>query len=235
MDILRTVLASFFSIAVLFILTKMMGQRQMSQLSAFDYINGISIGSIAAEMATTEKNVVPYIVAMAVYAFVTLGISLFTQRFVSMRRFFIGRSLLLYYNNEFILKNMDKAKIDVNELLTQCRIAGHFDLSKLSAVFIEPNGNLSFLKVSTQDSVTPDDLKLPKKQEKIFTDVIVNGKIMRENLKFCAKEKTWLQEQLRLNSVSDYRKIPLATYDSTNDTLKIFGVHNAETSQDYFN
>ena len=117
-------------------------------------------------MATTEKNVVPYIVAMAVYAFVTLGISLFTQRFVSMRRFFIGRSLLLYYNNEFILKNMDKAKIDVNELLTQCRIAGHFDLSKLSAVFIEPNGNLSFLKVSTQDSVTPDDLKLPKKTGK---------------------------------------------------------------------
>ncbi len=235
MEILRTALTSLFSIAVLFILTKIMGQRQMSQLSAFDYINGITIGSIAAEMATTKENVAQYIVAMAVYAGVTLGISLFTQHFVSMRRFFIGRSLLLYYNNEFITKNMGKAKIDVNELLTQCRIAGHFDLSKLSAVFIEPNGNLSFLKVSTQDSVTSDDLKLPKSQEKIFADVIVNGKIMRENLKFCARSEKWLNEQLKLNAISDYREIPLATYDSDNDTIKIFGMNNSETSKDYFN
>ena len=56
MEILKVIFTSLLSVSALFILTKLMGNRQMSQLSMFDYINGITIGSIAAEMATSLEN-----------------------------------------------------------------------------------------------------------------------------------------------------------------------------------
>ena len=67
MDFLYIVLASICSIVVLFLLTKIIGNRQMSQLSMFDYINGITIGSIAAEMATAIEDVWQPLIAMIIY------------------------------------------------------------------------------------------------------------------------------------------------------------------------
>ena len=76
MLILKIIALSTGSIVVLFILTKIMGQREMSQLSIFDYIISITIGSIAAEMATSlEDNFVEPLVAMIVYAVVTLKLT----------------------------------------------------------------------------------------------------------------------------------------------------------------
>ena len=97
MDLLNIALTSIGSIIVLFLLTKLIGNRQMSELNMFDYINGITIGSIAAEMATSlEDDFLKPLLAMIIYGVVTVLISILANKNIKLRRFFNGKTLILY-------------------------------------------------------------------------------------------------------------------------------------------
>lgn len=144
-DLLKIVILSITSLVTLFILAKIMGYRQMSQMSMFDYINGITIGSIAAEMATElDQTPLHGIVAMTVYALFALLLSFLSMKSITMRRLIVGRPVLLL-NNGSIYEKLKKAKIDINEFLIQCRVAGYFDISKLQSAVLEADGRISFL------------------------------------------------------------------------------------------
>lgn len=124
MDLLKIVALSFGSLIFLFILTKLMGNKEMSQLSMFDYIIGITIGSIAAEMSTAlESDFMQPVVAMAVYAAVSIIISIFSYKSLKFRRIISGNSLILFDNGQLYRDNLKKAKLDLNEFLMQCRTA----------------------------------------------------------------------------------------------------------------
>lgn len=127
MDLLKIVALSFGSVIFLFILTKLMGNKEMSQLSMFDYIIGITIGSIAAEMATAlESDFMQPVVAMAIYALVSIVISILSYKSLKIRRMISGNSLILLDNGELYRDNLKKAKLDLNEFLMQCRTSRIF-------------------------------------------------------------------------------------------------------------
>ena len=122
MEIIFTILASILSLVVLFVLTKVMGNRQMSQMSMFDYICGISIGSIAAEAATSATpDYLGTLLAMAMFAVVAVIISWATCKSLTLRKFINGKPIVLYENGKIYEKNLLSAKVDINEFLTQCR------------------------------------------------------------------------------------------------------------------
>lgn len=99
MDLIKIVALSLGSVIFLFILTKLMENKEMSQLSMFDYIIGITIGSIAAEMSTAlENDFMKPLVAMAVYAVVSIIISLLSYKSMKIRRIVSGNSLILLDN-----------------------------------------------------------------------------------------------------------------------------------------
>ena len=104
-----------------------MGNKEMSQLSMFDYIIGITIGSIAAEMSTAlESDFMQPVVAMAVYAIVSIIISVLSYKSIKVRRIVSGNSLILLDNGELYRDNLKKAKLDLNEFLMQCRTSRLF-------------------------------------------------------------------------------------------------------------
>ena len=113
------------SVVTIFILTKLMGYRQMSQMSMFDYVNEITIGSIAAEMATSlEESFVQPLTAMIVYALAALILSWLSSKSIKARRFIEGGPLILMNHGELYRENLKKAKMDVSEFLVQCRVNG---------------------------------------------------------------------------------------------------------------
>lgn len=127
MELLKIVALSFGSLIFLFILTKLMGNKEMSQLSMFDYIIGITIGSIAAEMSTAlENDFMQPVVAMAVYAVVSIIISILSYKSIKVRRIVSGTSLILLDNGELYQNNLKKAKLDLNEFLMMCRTSRIF-------------------------------------------------------------------------------------------------------------
>jgi Predicted membrane protein len=218
MEILHIILASLGSIITLFILTKVMGYRQMSQLSMFDYINGITIGSIAAEMATSlEDDYLKPLTAMIIYALIAILLSTMAEKSIILRRFFNGKAIILYNNGNLYRKNLKKSRIDLQEFLVQCRGAGYFDISQLQTAILECNGKISFLPLAKHRPATPNDLNLTPETEAPLSHIIIDGNLMRQNLRHTGNNEKWLHCQLKAHGLSDYNEVFLATCDIHNN------------------
>ena len=230
MEILKIIMLSLGSIAILFFLTKLMGQREMSQLSIFDYFIAITIGSIAAEMSTSlEDNFIQPVVAMIIYAIVTLTVSFLNTKYVKLRPFLSGRTLILYDNGTLFKENFKKAKVDLNEFLVQCRTNGFFNLSDIKTALLEENGKISFLPYSDRRPANPSDFNIKPKEEGIVTNLILDGTIMEENLKELQLDKSWLNKTLRKQGIYKIDNIFLATYD-IDGNLSVYLTNNVKNN-----
>ena len=231
-EVLYIIVLSLASIITIFILTKLMGYRQMSQMSMFDYVNGITIGSIAAEMATSlEDSFVQPLTAMFVYALAAVLLSWTSSRSIKARRIIEGRPLVLMNNGELYRENLKKAKINVTEFLSQCRISGYFDVSKLETAILEENGKISFLPKVADRPLTPSDMQLSPKQDYMVANVILDGKIMEKNLKHTGKDEKWLQNQIKGLGAKQIEDVLLATCDAA-DQVTVYLKSNKKETKD---
>ena len=231
-EIIYITALSLGSIIVIFVLTKLMGYRQMSQMSMFDYITGITIGSIAAEMATSlEENFMQPLVAMIVYALVAMFLSFLGTKSVKARKILEGRPMVLLNSGELYLKNLKKAKIDLNDLLMQCRVNGYFDLSKIETVILEGNGQLSILPKVSERPATPADFSLSPAQDFMVANVIIDGKIMKENLRHAGRDEKWLLAHMKGQGASRIEDVVLATC-SMDGQLTVFLRETKKTTAD---
>lgn len=222
MDILKIIITSAVSLLVLFLLTKLMGSKQVSQLNMFDYIIGISIGSIAAEMATELDTPINSLTAMIVYGVIAAAVSLVSQKSLKARKVLSGKPLVLLDNGKLYRKNMKKARMDINDFLMQCRSQGYFDLSQIQTAVMEFNGRMSILPVSTNRPLTPQDMKLAPEQEYMTTAVIADGVIVEDNLKHTGNNYIWLKKQLSEQGYKAPEDVFLAMCD-INNKLTVFG------------
>lgn len=206
------------SIVALFLLTKLMGYRQLSEMSMFDYIIGITFGSIAAEMSIAlDDDYKSPLVAMAVYAIFSLALSFISEKSYIGRKIIAGKPVILINNGEISEKNLRKAKIDMSELLVQCRVNGYFDISKIETAVLEGNGKISFLPKAAERPITPNDLGLKPKDEYMVANLIIDGNVMENNLKHSGKNEKWLNSQLSANGVKNIKDVLLATCDIDNN------------------
>lgn len=234
MNIIKIISLSLGSLVILFLLTKLMGNREISQLTMFDYIVGITIGSIAAEMSTSlENNFVEPVVAMLIYGIVSFSISFFTCKSLNMRRFFTGRAKILLDNGKLYRKNFKSAKLDLNEFLMECRINGYFNLSDIQTAILEPNGRISFLPKSLKRPATPEDLNLSPSKENIVYNIILDGVLLKENLEKSGNNINWLENNLKKQGISDIKKIFLATCDNQNN-LSVYVKLDKKNKHDFF-
>lgn len=218
MELLKIFLSSLGSLFALFILTKMLGNRQITQLTMFDYVIGITIGSIAAEMATSlEQNPLNPLLAMVTYALVSFLLAQVALKSIRFRRFLNGKTLILFDNGKIYEKNLKKARLDTSELFTQCRNAGYFDLNNIETIVLELNGKMSFLPKSSSRPLTPNDMKLNPSQEKLCVNVVIDGKILKDNLKFTGNNRIWLQRQLKAQGIVRIDDVFLAFCDVNNN------------------
>ena len=160
MPVLTLCLTTVGSFAILFLVAKFIGHKQIAQLDFFDYITGITIGSIAAEMATELEEPWKPLLAMVIYGGITLSLSLISSRFPRSRKYLNGTPTILLDHGKLYYENMKKARLDLSEFLVLCRQQGYFDLTTIQTAIFEYNGKLTILPVTTQRPVTPQDLDL---------------------------------------------------------------------------
>ena len=228
MEIMKIIGLSLGSIVVLFILTKIVGQREMSGLSIFDFMLAITIGSIAAEMATSlEDNFMQPLIAMVIYTIVTLIISFINMKFVKLRPIFSGKTLILYDNGTLFKDNFKKAKIDLNDFLSQCRTNGYFNLSDIKTALLEEKGKISFLPYSDKRPANASDFNIKPNDDGVSTNLILDGTIMEENLNELNLDKQWLDKALRKQGIYKIENIFLATY-SVDGNLSVYMTNNVK-------
>jgi len=213
MELLQVLGTSLLSLVILFILTKIMGNKQISQLTMFDYITGITIGSIAAELATELEKPLRPAAAMIIYGLIAVVISFCSTKSNRLRGFFGGKPIILLQNGVIDRAKMRKARLDINEFLTMARLAGFFDISQIQTAVFEQNGNVSFLPKAQYRPANPGDMKLPVQQEELLWNVIVDGNVMEDELRAAGKDAQWLREQLKRQKLGGPEKVFLAILD----------------------
>lgn len=207
------ILRALMSLLALFIVTKIIGKKQVSQLSLFDYVIGISIGNFAAEMTiNTDSPEINGIVAVLVFGLVAYLVSYLTLKSIVLRRFFIGTPTILIQKGKIIEKNLKQSKMDMNDLLEQIRIDGYFDISEVDYAIMEANGKISVLPKKENKPVTLKDMQLKGEKQSLCANIIIDGKIMHGNLENMHKTEKWLLKQLNVKG-KKIEEILLATLD----------------------
>ena len=227
MQILEYIIIPVISLIVLFIITKMMGYRQVSQLNMYDYINGITIGSIASELVMGGfDNILQPLIAMVVYAIVIILLSKAACSSLKLRKLIDGQAVVLYENNQIYNEELEKAKLDLDEFLMQCRIAGYFNLNELQTVVLETNGSFSFFPKEKYRPAVVNDLNITINKVKLPTILVKQGIIFHDNLNIIGQDEKWLEGELNV------RGIPLSDvilmFQEDNSNLAVYSINEVE-------
>lgn len=216
----KVLLYSVVGFAFLFVLAKILGKKQIAQLDFLDYIIGISLGSIAADMAfDIERPIWYYLVAMAVFAVLDLLCSVLGRKNNFFKRIFVGKPLILIENGRLNYRNLNKSKLSLNEFLSLCREKGYFDLDDIAFCIFETSGKLSVLPKEGRQPATACDVGVVSHAPAdLSKDVVMDGRIVPSCLAQLGKDEGWLLAQLEGVDIKD---IALAYYVADEDVIRI--------------
>lgn len=221
-EIVKILLFASLSYVTLFVISKILGKKQIAELDFIDYVTGISIGSIAAEMSTeTDTPFYYYLIAMGIFLLFDLFVTLLGRKTNCFKRFLRGVPLILINKGEIDFEELKKSKIDFYDLLGLARDKGYFDLSEIEYAIFETNGDLSILASDSARQLKHEDFpEVPKSTPTLTTYVVVDGQISGFALGQINKTKSWLIEEIKRQNAS-LENILFATYDDNTKKLKI--------------
>lgn len=221
---LDIIIRSFVFLALLFFMTKILGKKQISELSFFEYVSGITIGSIAGEAITgLEKNLFQGMVAIIIFSLATLLADILALKSKSFRDFIEGRGTILIKDGKVLEENLKKEKYTIDELSALLRQKDIYRVADVEFAVLEPRGNLSALLKKENRPLTPKDLQMKVPTEKEPQTVIMDGSILDEALRSAGKSRGWLETELEkldltldnvfIGQIDSYGELTVDIYD----------------------
>lgn len=231
-QLIDVTIRSILSLVSLFLVTKMLGKKQVSQLSLFDYVIGISIGNFAAEMTiNVESQYLNGILAVIIFGVVAYLVSILSMKSIFLRRYFMGTPTTIIEKGKLLEVNMRKVHIDINDLLEECRSNGYFDINEIQYAIMEVNGTLSILPKPEYKPLTVKDMQVKIDKQGLCANVIIDGNFMKENINNIDKDIKWLKHELKMKGYKEIDDILLATVD-VNDKLIVYERNKGVKSKD---
>ena len=223
------ILRSVFILIILFAITKWLGKRQISQLSFFEYIAGMTIGDIAAQVSTgLDSKFFHGVFAILIFAVVPFLTGILSLKNKTARDFFEGKSTVLIKDGKILEDNLKKEKYTSDELLELLRGKDAFSVADVEFAVLEPSGELNVLLKKDRQPLTAKDIGLKVANEKEPQTVIMDGNVLDEPLSASGHNRAWLHSELEklgvvienvfLGQVDSYGQL---TIDIYNDKLQM--------------
>lgn len=209
-----TIIKGILIYVLALILSKLIGIKIISQMNFFDFIMGVSIGSMIAKIIIDKDHVVlSGTIALIIFTLLTIATSYLNLKSYTARRIINAKTLILIENGRIIDKNMKKLRISINELMMKLREKDVFNLEDVQFAIMESNGQLSVLIKANKKSITPDDMNLKVKSLSLINDIIIDGKIIDKNLEIAGIDQNWLQSELKRKIINNIEDIFYAGID----------------------
>ncbi|MDW7650574.1 MAG: DUF421 domain-containing protein [Bacillota bacterium] len=217
-DLTNVLIRGLIGFFLLLILARLMGKRQITQITYFDYIVGITIGSIAAELTFSPFiRASNFILGMIIWSVIPIMISKGELKSFRFRTLIEGKSTTLIKNGEILEENLRKEALTVDELMLLLRKKDVFTLSDVESAILEKNGELTLMKKSQLEPLTPKDVSMVVEKEGAPCIVIIDGNLMEKNLTDYGYTKEWLFGEINKQGASDFSDVFLAQIDSLGD------------------
>lgn len=213
--LLVVIIRSFIGFFVLLLLVRLIGKQQVSQLTFFDYIVGITIGSAASTLSVqVNENTLATVVGMVVWSGLAILLAALSLKSPVILRLVEGKETVVIKNGHILESNLKKNRITIEELVSELRALGVFNLEDVEFALFERNGKLSVQKKSQKQPVTPSDLGISTNYDGLPSNLIQDGLLQQESLRELKLSRSWLMYQLNKQSITDITSVSFAQLDT---------------------
>lgn len=222
-EILKLIAFSFGSVIALFIIAKLLGKKQIAQLGFIDYVLGISIGSIAANMSTdtSDHPFYFYLIGMFIFFLVAWLIDFLERKGPIVKSFLKGNPIIIIKEGKIDYKALKKSKLDINDMVSLCRDKGFFDISKVAYAIFENSGKLSVMPNGAEQPLVMSDVTSKIEQPTLIKYLITDGKISYSELFNIDKTEEWLFKKLNIRNKKQLKRYLLVSYNEDSDELNV--------------
>ena len=217
-ELLQAALYPSIVFILLIILSRLIGKKLLGQLTFFDFVTGITLGTIGGAFVTSEVRGNYVLISAVFLAMLVVITGIITLKSVTARKLIEGEPILLMQNGKILEKNMVKIRYNQDDLMMQLREKDIFNYSDVEYAILEPHGKLSVLKKADRKTVTLKDLNItPPPSTGISTEIIRDGRIQAVNLKERDLTHEWLFNQLMAKGINRVEEVFLATLTATGE------------------
>lgn len=224
MSFIEELIRIIITITVMLIMARFNGPKQIAQMSFYDYISGITVGSIAATISINSNIAFPTgLFAIILFLFVSFILNKITQKNLSANMILTGEPIYLIEKGTINIEGLCKSKMTISELLSNLRYNGYFNINDVYTAMLEPTGKISVQPKGFARKTRNDDLNLKTKDPIQVLSVIQDGVMIQKNLYKMKKDERWLYRELRKQDIDakNLKNILLAVLDE-NDDLTVY-------------
>ncbi|MFB1083353.1 YetF domain-containing protein [Jeotgalibacillus sp. JSM ZJ347] len=231
-DWLMVIVRGLLMVMVLFVCTKMLGKKQISQLSFFEYVTGITVGSIGAEVITgLDRQFLHGVLGIVSFISIPLLVDFLSLKSKKVRDLVEGEGTVFIQRGKIIEKNLKKERYTTDELMELLRKKEVFAISDVNFAILEPSGELNVMLKKAKTPLVQEDLNKNVQDEKPPETIIMDGKPIEKSLSSIGRDVEWLKEQMDkkdvnvsdvfLAQITDDGKIFMDLYDRTEDQREL--------------
>lgn len=209
--VIRSVIAFF----ILLLLVRLMGKQQVAQLTFFDYVVGITIGSIASTLSVqVNENMISTLVGLITWTTLAILLAVLSIHSVWVRKLVDGEATVVIADGKILENNLKRIRIPIDQLISELRTQGVFNITDVEFAMFEPGGRLSIQKKAQKQTVTPGDLNITPPYDGLPTNLILDGVLLHDALRSLNLTKAWLQHQLGKQHIRNFTEVSLAQLDT---------------------
>lgn len=209
--IIRSAIAFF----ILLLLVRLIGKQQVAQLTFFDYVVGITIGSIASTLSVqVNENMISTLAGLTTWTILAILLAVLSIHSVWVRKLVDGEATIVVANGKILENNLKRIRIPIDQVISELRTQGVFNITDVEFAMFEPGGKLSIQKKAQKMPVTPGDLNISTQYNGLPTNLILDGVLLQDALCSLNLSKAWLQHQLSKQHIQDLTEVSLAQLDT---------------------
>lgn len=201
--------------SLVLITMRIMGKKQVGQLEPFELVITIMISELASlPMQDTKLPLIYGIIPIVTLLILQVLISIFEMKSKKIQHILTGKPTILIKDGELQIDNLWKEKYTVNDLLEEIRLKDYHNLTDIQYAILETNGQISIIPKTEESPVTKSDLDVESDQEELPATLVIDGKIIYENLNSINKDELWLKQMLKENNIESIEDTFVALLDS---------------------
>src|SRR5690606_20716364 len=203
------------SFVILFTLARLLGKKQISHLTLFDYVVGIAIGTMASSIAIDKSLSFGHgVTALVIYTVLSLLIGFGAVKSFKFREIVESSPVILVKDGKVMEKTLLKQRMTFDDLLNGLRVKGAFNLSEVELAMMETNGDISVLKKPQYQALTPNDIGLEVEEDHGPSLAIIDGEVLEHHLQYLGYTKEWLLEEIKKQGANELEDVFLAQINS---------------------
>ncbi|WP_281975733.1 DUF421 domain-containing protein [Halobacillus litoralis] len=204
--------------STLYFLARVLNKKLISQMTFFDFVAGITLGSMTATLTfSVNVSLGKGVFGLILFALLVLIIDVLCLKNFHLRKVFNSEPTVLMDNGKVLENGMKKVRFTVDELLIQLRKKNVFHFSDVESAVLETDGSVSVLKKAGRQTITQQDLNIIKKTAGLPQIVMIEGNVLPYSLKSMGKDESWLKNQLKQRGISDLTDVIVAQLSATDE------------------